>query len=190
MLRKKPPPKDPTSLSLGVDTSDADVDEWEDDYEDDELDEEEAETLHAAEVILQKKNAELELLWAESARVPLEDIPIEQELLGRSAMQKIIKLGQRCVRKGALQKKLVYYCGLKNIVPALKMIKRVPTRWNTMYNVVDRALALRKALDAITKLPEYRTGRPTQRLNRFFLEKEEWDILAALLPILKVRFVL
>ena len=183
MLRKKPKPKDPTPLSLAVDAPD--VDEWEDDPEEDELDEVEAETLQAAETLLQKKNTELELLWAQSARVPLGDIPVEQELLGRSAMQKIIKIGQHCVRKGPLQKKLAYYCGLKNI-PVLKMVKRVPTRWNTMYNVVDRALKLRKALDAITKLPEYNTGRPTQRLKRFFLDDADWAILAALLPILKV----
>ena len=162
-------------------------DVWEDDPEDDELDEEDAETLQAAQVILDKRNSELELLWAETARMPLDDVPVEQELLGRSAMQKIIKLGQRCTRKSALQKKLAYYCGLKKI-PVLKMVKRVPTRWNTMYNVVDHAITLRQALDAICKSPELNVGRPTKRLKRFLLVDAEWDILEALLPVFKVRF--
>ncbi|KAE9388156.1 hypothetical protein BT96DRAFT_836722, partial [Gymnopus androsaceus JB14] len=105
----------------------------------------------------------------------------------RSAMQKIIKIGQCCVRKGPLQKKLAHYCGLKNI-PMLKMVKRVPTCWNTMYNVVDHVVKLRKALNAITKLPEYNTGRPTQQLKHFFPDDADWAILAALLPILKILY--
>lgn len=52
--------------SLGVD-DDEEADEWDDDEEDDELDEPEAETLEAAQLILEKSNEELELIWANSA---------------------------------------------------------------------------------------------------------------------------
>lgn len=124
-------------------------DVWEDDPEDDELDKEDAETLQVAQVILDKRNSKLEH-WAETAQMSLNDVPVEQELLGHSAMQKVIKLGQCCTRKSALQRKLVCYCGLKKI-PVLKMVKCVPTRWNTMYNVVDCAITLRQALDVICK---------------------------------------
>lgn len=135
--------------------------------------------------MLQKQKAELELLWAQSARVPMADIDPAKEILGRSAVQKIIKLGQRCAHKGPLQKALKLYCKLRNI-PPLKMVKRVATRWNTMYNVVDRAIKLRKALNSLCRSPELNVGRPTKRLKRYLLSDDEWSILEAMLPVLAV----
>ncbi|KAJ3738528.1 hypothetical protein EV360DRAFT_21004, partial [Lentinula raphanica] len=104
---------------------------------------------------------------------------------GRSAMQKIIKIGHRCARKSPLQKSLAEYCQLRNI-KKLKMVKRVPTRWNTMYNVVDRALKLRKAIHSLTLSPTHNVGPPTKRLKRYHLSDEEWLILESLRPLLKV----
>lgn len=104
-------------------------------------------------------------------------------------MQKIIKIGQRCARKGPLQKTLARYCKLKN-VPKLKMVKRVPTRWNTMYVVVNCAWRLRKALDAMCNgAPQNSNPVHTKRLRCFALSSEEWDILEKLEPVLMVRWL-
>lgn len=136
------------------------ADEWESDPEDDQLDDEEEETELAAAIILEREQEELSALWAQSARTPLDSPTLEEDRLGRSAMRKIIKIGQCCARKGPLQKTWARYCKLKN-VPKLKMVKRVPTRWNTMYNVVHRAWRLRKALDAMCN------GAPLRILIQF-----------------------
>lgn len=166
------------------------ADEWESDPEDDQLDDEEEETEIAAAIILEQEQEELSALWAKLARVPLDPPTFkEEDRLGRSAMQKIIKIGQRCARKGPLQKTLAHYCKLKN-VPKLKMVKRVPTCWNTMYIVVNRARRLRKALDAMCNgAPQNSNPVRTKRLRRFALSSEEWDILEKLEPVLMVRWL-
>ncbi|KAJ3823931.1 hypothetical protein F5880DRAFT_1481273, partial [Lentinula raphanica] len=55
-----------------------------------------------------------------------------------------------------------------------------------MYNVVDRALSLRKAIHSLTLSPAHNMGPPTKRLKRFNLSDEEWAILESLLPLLKL----
>lgn len=184
MTKKKPP----GPIANYFDPDAPDVDEWVDDPDDDALDELEEEVAEIAEEIVERQKKELALLWAESARVPLKDLDEQEELLGRSAVQKIVKLGQRCAAKGPLQKALKKYCGLRNI-PKLKMVKRVATRWNTMFNVVDRALKLRKALESLCCSSTMNIGRPpSKRLKRFNLTSEEWKILENMLPVLKVSF--
>lgn len=66
------------------------------------------------------------------------------------------------------------------------MIKRVATRWNTMCDVVERAIKLKKPLESLTMLPEWNKG--TKKLRHFRLTAAEWDILEQLLPVLKVCF--
>ena len=102
-------------------------------------------------------------------------------------MQKIIKIGQCCAWKGPLQKTLAHYCMLKN-VPKLKMVKWVPTCWNTMYIVVHHARHLRKALDAMCNgAPQNSDPIHTKYLRCFTLSSDEWGILEKLEPVLMVH---
>lgn len=115
---------------------------------------------------------------AQSARTLLPDPSPEEDILGRSAVQKILKLGQRCARKGPVQKALAVYCTKRNI-KRLKMVKRVPTRWNTMYNVINRAIRLRQALHSlcIADSSNLRSILPSKRLKRFDLSDDQWELM-------------
>lgn len=199
MKRKKKAQED-TTVDDDDDAED-DVDNWVDD-EGDEMDDEEARVHEELTKQVDKNREELEALWAASAR---EDIvePTEAEAKqGRSAMQKvchiniffavvltvvqIIKVGSRCARKGPMQKALAAM-SRKRIKKSIKMVKRVPTRWNTMRNVVKRALRLKECLKALCAAPQWNeAAKKSRRLRRYFVTEAEWHILQELLPVLEV----
>ncbi|KAF5336727.1 hypothetical protein D9757_015382 [Collybiopsis confluens] len=170
------------------DNPDDDVDAFQSDIEDDALDDDEAEWEEVAARILAKEDDELAAALAEASRFPLPDITPAEERLGRAAVQKIIRLGHRCANRSLFQKELVRLCILHKMDP-LKMVKRVATRWNTMYTVIKRALKLKNPLNALCDLSEFnKDRRPTQRLKRLLLTGEEWAFLEQLLPILKLLY--
>jgi hypothetical protein len=79
-------------------------------------------------------------------------------------------------------------CGEVKIEPK-KMIRDVPTRWNSTAEMLQRALQLAPALKILIVKAEYnKTGRGV-RLRRFQLSSEEWKLLADLSPLLDVSLV-
>lgn len=69
-------------------------------------------------------------------------------------------------------------------IPAKKMIRPVDTRWNTMCEVIERALELRPALDRLLSQPKYTKGKTN--LSKLKLTGTEWNLLVLLKPTLKV----
>ncbi|KAF5359897.1 hypothetical protein D9757_015143 [Collybiopsis confluens] len=119
------------------DNPDNDVDAFQSDIEDDALDDDEAEWEEVAARILAEEDDELAAALAKASRFPLPDITPAEERLGRAAVQKIIRLGRRCANRSLFQKELVRLCILHKMDP-LKMVKRVATRWNTMYTSLTK----------------------------------------------------
>jgi hypothetical protein len=68
------------------------------------------------------------------------------------------------------------------------MIQAVLTRWNTMVDVIGRALQLREPIGLLINLEQHNRGPRSPRLRRFKLSKQEWDLLNQLHPLLDVRF--
>ena len=75
---------------------------------------------------------------------------------------------------------------MKLKIPSRQVIRSVPTRWNSVAEMVKRALELRKALDKLVELDRHNTVAKT-RLRRFKLKTDEWDLLVQLQPLLVVR---
>jgi len=63
-------------------------------------------------------------------------------------------------------------------IKPLKLIMNVPTHWNSVFKMLERALFLRKAVDAFTA--------QNKKFKKFTMSKAEWDhaefILNILLP--------
>lgn len=139
--------------------------------------------------MLAKEKEKLDALFAESARILLPDPSPKEDAMGRSAVQKILKLGQRCARKGPMQKSLALHCKRHNMKP-LKMVKCVPTRWNTMYNVINRALRLKEPLHylCVANSSNLRSMTPSKRLNRFDLSDEQWELMGQFEKPLEVSY--
>lgn len=64
------------------------------------------------------------------------------------------------------------------------MIRAVLTRWNTIFDVIDRGLDIQPALDRLCLTS---TGRASIKL--LLLSNEEWQIMHQLHGVLKVRRV-
>ena len=67
------------------------------------------------------------------------------------------------------------------------MVRDVATRWNSMVEMLKRALQLREALNLLVVL-EYHNRPCSARLKRFQLTKPEWDLIDKLRPLLEVSF--
>jgi hypothetical protein len=97
-------------------------------------------------------------------------------------------LGKRVFNSPTLREDLKTSCEQSKIKPKL-MIRAVATRWNTMVELIGRALHLREALTLLVNLEQHNKGRSV-RLNRFKLSKQEWELLSQLYPLLEVRHLL
>jgi hypothetical protein len=70
------------------------------------------------------------------------------------------------------------------------MIRPVAPRWNTLTEVIGRALKIRDALNLLVHLEQHnKKGVRGMNLMRFKLAKQEWDLLTQLFPLLDVCFV-
>ena len=94
-------------------------------------------------------------------------------------------LVKRIFHSPVLTDDLADLCHAKGI-KAKKVVRCVPTRWNSVTMMLKRAVYLRKALDKLVVQPRHNTSRSAQ-LERFKLSNAEWDVLLQLLPILEVR---
>ena len=75
-------------------------------------------------------------------------------------------------------------CKSHDIVPQV-LVRSVPTRWNSVTEMIERAVKLWPVISELCKLPEFnkRTGI---RLRRFILSDEEWVLLESVQPLLSV----
>lgn len=97
-----------------------------------------------------------------------------------------MKIGRRVFNTQQMQEELADQCELAHIKPQ-KMIRAVATRWNSMHPVLERALALRPALDRLVQLPQFNKV-PKRKMRKFLLSPGEWNILEHLEKVLQVRF--
>ena len=76
-------------------------------------------------------------------------------------------------------------CKSHDLVPQV-LVRSVSTRWNSVSEMIDRAVKLQPVVSELCKMPEFnkRTG---VRLRRFILSDEEWSLLESLQPLLSVR---
>jgi hypothetical protein len=65
------------------------------------------------------------------------------------------------------------------------LLRSVPTRWNSVAEMLSRAKHLRPVLFALCDQAQF-NKREGVRLRRFIIEDEEWEILEQLEPLLEV----
>ncbi len=66
------------------------------------------------------------------------------------------------------------------------LVRAVKTRWNTVTEVLERALDMREVLRDLCDMAQFnkKTGA---RLRRYLLDDDEWDLLEQLWRLLDVR---
>lgn len=94
-------------------------------------------------------------------------------------------LGKKFCNNDLLQEELAAFCRSEHIT-VKKMVRPVDTRWNTMCDVIVRAIELRPALDRLLVQPKHNKGPVKKQLGRLLLSSAEWDLLDLLKPTLLV----
>lgn len=69
------------------------------------------------------------------------------------------------------------------------LLRSVPTRWNSVAEMLGRALLLRKALTDLCDMNQF-NKRGGVRLRRFTIDDEEWVLLTQLHSVLDVSYLL
>ena len=124
----------------------------------------------------------------ESELVDSIDLPAltrEQVNLGRFSVHKIQQLSRKVFHSPTIRTELSKLC-VANGIPDRVLIRAVPTRWNSVAEMLGRALSLRSVLPDLCDMAQF-NRRNSVRLRRYDLEDAEWDLLAKLYPLLKVR---
>lgn len=93
------------------------------------------------------------------------------------------KLAKKICHSSNLTEDLISCCEDVNIAEK-KMVRAVPTRWNSMTCAIKMALYLKLALNKLVELPEYNTKNT--RLRNLKISQDEWGLLAQLCEILLV----
>lgn len=101
---------------------------------------------------------------------------------GKFSVTKITQLTKRIFHSPVLREDLNALC-IKHKVPSKQVVRSVPTRWNSVAEMVKRALELRKALDKLVDMDRHNAVAKT-RLRRFKLQPDEWELLVQLRPLL------
>jgi len=94
------------------------------------------------------------------------------------------KLAKRVFHSSLLRDDLAACCVRVKVEP--KLIQRsVPTRWNSVAEMIESALHLRLALDRLVEMDRHNTVAKTRLRNLKILQKE-WEVLCQLKKILSV----
>jgi hypothetical protein len=101
--------------------------------------------------------------------------------------RQLTNLGKKVFNSPTLRADLKVCCERAKIKPLL-MIRAVPTRWNTMAELIGRAKDLRPALNLLVNKEQHNKSGGV-RLKRFQLSTQEWDLLIQLHPLLDVSFI-
>ena len=94
------------------------------------------------------------------------------------------KLAKRIFHNSLLREDLAASCIHAKVEP--KLIKRsVPTRWNSVAEMIKLALHLRTPLDRLVEMDRHNTVAKT-RLRKLKILPKEWEVLSQLTKILSV----
>ena len=94
------------------------------------------------------------------------------------------KLAKRVFHSSLLRQDLAACCARVKVES--KLIKRsVPTRWNSVAEMIESALHLRAALDRLVDMDRHNTVAKT-RLRKLKILTQEWEVLSQLTKILSV----
>ncbi|RDX54382.1 hypothetical protein OH76DRAFT_1341398, partial [Lentinus brumalis] len=103
---------------------------------------------------------------------------------GRTTLSKLHSLTKRIHNSPTLTDDLAELCKKHDRKP-LKVIKSVPTRWNSVAMESKRAIYLRAPLDSLVTLPRHNSTRGRGRkLKSLKLSQMQWQMLEQLAPIL------
>ncbi|TFK80244.1 hypothetical protein K466DRAFT_504227, partial [Polyporus arcularius HHB13444] len=91
-------------------------------------------------------------------------------------------LTKRIYHSPELTQELAELCEKEKIKP-LRVVRSVPTRWNSVAAESKRAIELRVAIEALVNVGRHGRTRGT-RLKRYKLSKEQWELLTQLQPVL------
>ena len=95
------------------------------------------------------------------------------------------KLAKRIFHSPLLREDLSMCCTRMKVEP--KLIQRsVPTRWNSVDEMIESALHLRSALDRLVEMDRHNTVAKT-RLRKLKIMAKEWEVLSQLTQIISVR---
>ncbi|OJT13075.1 Zinc finger BED domain-containing protein 4 [Trametes pubescens] len=96
--------------------------------------------------------------------------------IGRTALNKILTLSRKVWNSPNVRTelgKLATEKGLKSEV----LIRAVRTRWNTVTEVIKRALEMKEVLGDLCDMHQFNKDKRGPRLRRFVLEDDEWTLL-------------
>ena len=99
-------------------------------------------------------------------------------------IHQLVNLGKKIFNSPTLQEDFRVCCEWSKVKPKL-MLCAVVTRWNTMAELLGRALELREPLNLLVHLEQHNRLRGV-RLLRFKLSKNEWELLSQLHTLLDV----
>ena len=100
-------------------------------------------------------------------------------------VDQITQLSQKVWFSAAIRAELARLAGEEDLTAEV-LVRAVKTRWNTMKQVLERALALKDILLELCDKHQF-NGPKSARLRRFILSDEEWSLLEQLYQLLDVR---
>ncbi|EAU89851.2 hypothetical protein CC1G_07003 [Coprinopsis cinerea okayama7 len=112
----------------------------------------------------------------------LDPLSAADAKVAQSSITKLRKLAIKIVHSPTISEDLKACCERVGVF-AKKMVRDVPTRWNSTAELLDRALELRAALDRLCLMPEHNRSRGA-RLKQYRLSPDEWKVLEQLAPLL------
>jgi hypothetical protein len=96
-------------------------------------------------------------------------------------------LAKQIFHSPVLREDLVNCCIKSKVEP--KQIKRsVPTRWNSVAEMLNSALDIRPGLEKLVELDRHNIVSKT-KLQQYKLTPDEWKLLTQLQPILSVSLI-
>jgi hypothetical protein len=102
------------------------------------------------------------------------------------SMYQITNLSKKVFHNPTIRHELANLCVAN--VPPLKeqvLLRSVPTRWNSVAEMIGRALVLKPVLFELCDKGEF-NKRDGARLRRFIIQDDEWCLLEELWPLLDV----
>ncbi|KAJ3818976.1 hypothetical protein F5878DRAFT_547295 [Lentinula raphanica] len=174
---------DTSEKAVKADTTPAenvDGDSSEDEDEGEEVDNDQLEENEEAE----RDNGD----WDEIAKLSTAidevlELSKEEIVVGCCTIKKLRKLGKKIRNSSVLQSELAEACKSEHI-QVKQMIRPIDICWNTLCDVIERALDLRRALEHLLSQGKHKLGK--KPLAAWRLTSEEWKLLDDILPMFKV----
>ena len=97
-------------------------------------------------------------------------------------------MSQKAWFSPAIRAELAHLTGEEDLTAEV-LVRAVKTRWNTVTNVLERAISLKDILLELCDKHQF-NGPKSARLRRFILSDDEWTLLDQLYQLLDVRLYL